>query len=94
MTCVQGQVESLMQEVADEHSLDLHVELPSQGTGPIGAASATQEQVRLMQPCHCTVVTVPSCLCVQGLLSIDLLFHFDCLVLGLVWWYLLHILNR
>ncbi|XP_065183221.1 charged multivesicular body protein 1b-like [Sycon ciliatum] len=49
LTIPEGQVEGLMQEVADEHSLDLKVELPSQGTGQLGQASASAEQDELSQ---------------------------------------------
>jgi len=47
----QGQVENLMQEVADEHGLEVNMELPVGETGAIGTASAatnaSQEQDEL-----------------------------------------------
>ena len=43
----QGQVDSLMHEVADEAGLELNLDLPSAQTTSIGASThASQEQVR------------------------------------------------
>merc|ERR1719447_1105742 len=47
----QGQVDSLMQQVADEHGLEINMELPDSATDSIGQASAgtsaSQEQDEL-----------------------------------------------
>lgn len=51
LTVPQGQVDSLMQQVADEHGLEVNMELPNSEMGSIGAASAatnaSQEQDEL-----------------------------------------------
>lgn len=48
----QGQVDSLMQQVADEHGLEVNMELPQSEAGTLGASAATnasQEQDELSQ---------------------------------------------
>jgi len=51
LTVPQGQVDNLMQQVADEHGLELNMELPEGETGSVGVASsatsASQEQDEL-----------------------------------------------
>eukprot|EP00795_Rhopilema_esculentum_P017574 gene17574-9206_t len=51
LTVPQGQVDSLMQQVADEHGLELNMELPQGEMGSVGTASAatsaSQEQDEL-----------------------------------------------
>jgi len=53
LTVPQGQVENLMQQVADEHGLEVNMALPQSEGGSIGAASAatsaSQEQDDLSQ---------------------------------------------
>lgn len=50
LTAPQGQVDSLMQEVADEAGLELNMDLPTAQSSSIGAASqASQEQDDLSQ---------------------------------------------
>lgn len=49
MTTPQNDVDTLMQEVADEAGLELNMELPQGETSPMGQASASQEQDELSQ---------------------------------------------
>ncbi|CAH1800273.1 unnamed protein product [Owenia fusiformis] len=50
LTAPQGEVDSLMHEVADEHGLELNMDLPSVQSSTVGTASAaSQEQDELSQ---------------------------------------------
>ncbi|MCI4379827.1 hypothetical protein PGIGA_G00232850 [Pangasianodon gigas] len=49
LTMPQNEVESLMQEMADEAGLDLNMELPPGQTGSVGTSVATAEQDELSQ---------------------------------------------
>ena len=50
LTAPQGQVDGLMQQVADEAGLELNMELPAGGTTAVGSATAAgQEQDELTQ---------------------------------------------
>lgn len=49
LTAPQGQVDSLMQEVADEAGLELNMEMPSAQAGSIASTQASQEQDELSQ---------------------------------------------
>ncbi len=49
MTTPQTQVESLMQEVADEAGIELNQNLPSANASTIGVATASQDQDELSQ---------------------------------------------
>ncbi|XP_036121672.1 charged multivesicular body protein 1b-2-like [Molossus molossus] len=51
LTTPQGQVDMLLQEMADEAGLDLSVELPQGQTGSAGTSVASTEQDELSQTC-------------------------------------------
>lgn len=49
LTTPQGQVDMLLQEMADEAGLDLNMELPQGQTGSVGTSVASAEQDELSQ---------------------------------------------
>lgn len=49
LTAPQGQVDSLMMEVADEAGLELNMELPSAQAGSVASTQASHEQDELSQ---------------------------------------------